>query len=46
MLLATIAAFWRTRPLAGLLLVPYIAWVSFAGVLNYSLWRLNPQILG
>ncbi|MFO7763434.1 MAG: TspO/MBR family protein [Wenzhouxiangellaceae bacterium] len=43
---ATIAAFWRTSPLAGWLLVPYIAWVSFAGVLNYTLWQLNPQALG
>lgn len=43
---ATIVAFWRTSPLAGLLLVPYIAWVSFAGVLNYTLWQLNPQVLG
>lgn len=43
---ATIATFWRTSPLAGLLLVPYIAWVSFAGALNYTLWQLNPQVLG
>ncbi|HKL50662.1 MAG TPA: TspO/MBR family protein [Wenzhouxiangellaceae bacterium] len=43
---ATIAAFRRTSPVAALLLVPYIAWVSFAGALNYTLWQLNPQILG
>lgn len=43
---ATIAAFWRTSPLAGLLLIPYLAWVSFAGALNYMLWRINPQVLG
>src|SRR6056297_1745348 len=42
---ATIAAFWRTSPLAGVLMVPYLAWVSFAGVLNYTLWQLNPQVL-
>jgi|SRR6056297_1868777 len=43
---ATIVAFWRISPLAGALMVPYIAWVSFAGMLNYTLWQLNPQALG
>jgi translocator protein len=38
---ATIVAFWRHRPLAGALLLPYIAWVSFAAVLNFTIWRLN-----
>jgi tryptophan-rich sensory protein len=43
---ATLLAFRRIRPLAGALLIPYLLWVSFASVLNYSVWRLNPQILG
>jgi len=43
---ATIAGFWRLRPLAGALLLPYLLWVSFAAALNYSVWRLNPQLLG
>jgi translocator protein len=43
---ATLIAFWRARPLAGALLIPYLLWVSFASALNYSVWRLNPQILG
>ena len=46
LLVATIVAFWRIKPLAGALLVPYLLWVSFAAVLNYSVWQLNPQILG
>ena len=39
--LATVVAFWKTRPLAGALLVPYLAWVTFASVLNFAIWRLN-----
>jgi translocator protein len=38
---ATIVAFWRVRPLAGWLLVPYLLWVSFAAALNVAIWRLN-----
>jgi tryptophan-rich sensory protein len=41
-LVACFAAFWRVRRLAAGLLVPYLAWVSFAAVLNFALWRLNP----
>jgi tryptophan-rich sensory protein len=37
----TIAAFWRVHRVAAGLLVPYLAWVSFASVLNGALWRLN-----
>jgi tryptophan-rich sensory protein len=43
---ATLVAFWRIRPLAGVLLVPYLLWVSFATALSYSIWQLNPQVLG
>ena len=43
---ATLVFFWRITPLAGVLLIPYLLWVSFAGALNYALWQLNPQILG
>ena len=38
----TIAAFWRVHRVAAWLLAPYLAWVSFAAVLNGTLWRLNP----
>lgn len=38
---ATIALFARVSKPAAWLLVPYLAWVSFAGFLNYSIWQLN-----
>ena len=46
LIVATVVGFWRVRPLAGALLVPYLCWVSFAAVLNFAVWYLNPQILG
>jgi tryptophan-rich sensory protein len=38
---ATIGVFAKVSKPAALLLVPYIAWVSFAGYLNYLIWILN-----
>lgn len=46
LIVATIVGFWRIRPLAGALLLPYLAWVTFAAALTYSVWQLNPRILG
>ncbi|HLS28039.1 MAG TPA: TspO/MBR family protein [Opitutales bacterium] len=46
LILVTIIFFWQVRPIAGILLIPYWAWVTFAAVLNFSIWKLNPQILG
>jgi tryptophan-rich sensory protein len=46
MILATTIAFWRVRPLAGALLLPYLAWVGFACALTLATWRLNPALLG
>ena len=43
---ATLVSFWRSRPLAGALLVPYLVWVGFASALTYAVWQLNPDILG
>lgn len=37
----TMIAFFRVSRLAGGLLVPYFSWVSFAMVLNCTLWRMN-----
>ncbi len=33
--------FFRVRPIAGWLMVPYLLWVSFASALNFSFWQLN-----
>lgn len=46
LIVATMVSFWRVKPLAGALLVPYLLWVSFACALNYSVWQLNPRVLG
>ncbi len=40
-LLGTLIIFLRIHRVAGLLFVPYLLWVSFAAVLNFTLWRLN-----
>jgi tryptophan-rich sensory protein len=44
LILCTVVAFWRVRPLAGVLLFPYLAWVTFASALTFATWQLNPQI--
>ncbi len=46
MIVAVMLDFWRVRPLAGLLLVPYLVWVSFAAALSFQVWQLNPGVLG
>jgi translocator protein len=40
-LVVTVVLFWRRRPLAGALLLPYLAWTSFAACLNLAVWQLN-----
>lgn len=42
---ATLVAFWRVRPLAGALLLPYLAWVGYATALTFALVRRNPTLL-
>jgi tryptophan-rich sensory protein len=41
--LATAVVFYLVDPLAGLMLVPYVLWVSVAFALNGAMVRLNPQ---
>ncbi|MEM3556237.1 MAG: TspO/MBR family protein [Candidatus Micrarchaeia archaeon] len=38
----TIIKFHKLSKPAALLLIPYILWVSFAAILNFYVWRLNP----
>ncbi len=40
-ILATMIMFFRVRPLAGWLLVPYLLWVTFATALNFAIWQMN-----
>jgi tryptophan-rich sensory protein len=41
--IATTVAFGRIRSAAAWLMVPYLVWISFAGVLTWSIHRLNPD---
>ena len=40
---ATTVLFGRIRPLAAWLMVPYLVWISFAGVLTWRIGQLNPD---
>ncbi len=43
---STMIAFWRLESSAGILLVPYLCWVTIATALAASVWRRNPHLLG
>ena len=45
LIVATVASFWRLNTLAGVLMIPYLAWVTFACALTLSVWRLNVGLL-
>ena len=45
LIVTTLVGFWRVRIVAGVLLVPYLCWVSFAAVLNFAVWQMNLQVL-
>jgi len=40
-IVAYIVVSWRVNRWASIMFMPYLAWVSFASVLNYSYWQLN-----
>ena len=39
--LMMIRAFYHISPAAGLLQLPYLGWITFAGYLNFGIWYLN-----
>jgi translocator protein len=43
LVVATILAVWQVDSLAAWSLIPLAAWVGFAVVLNWTIWRLNPD---
>lgn len=45
LILATIVSFRRVSTAAAALLLPYLAWVTFAAALTLATWRLNPGLL-
>lgn len=40
-ILVTLVSFWSINRLAGIMMLPYLIWVSYAALLNFSIWRLN-----
>jgi len=41
LIIVTTSKFFRLDKLAGYLMLPYLLWVTFAGILNFAIWRLN-----
>jgi benzodiazapine receptor len=41
LIVATTIVFFRRDRLAGALMIPYLAWVSFATALTFAIWKLN-----
>ena len=41
-ILATVGVFWPVSRAAAILMLPYLAWVTFASCLNLALWKMNP----
>jgi translocator protein len=45
LIVATTVSFARIQKAAGWLLIPYLAWVTFATALCFTTWRMNPGVL-
>lgn len=45
LIVGTLVRFWQVSRLAGLLLLPYLAWVAFAAGLTNAVWQRNPGLL-
>jgi len=45
LIVATAIAFSRISKVAGALLLPYLAWVTFAAALTLAVWKMNPALL-
>ena len=45
LVLLTLVFFWKARALAGMLLAPYLVWVTFALFLSLATWQMNPSAL-
>ncbi len=39
-------AFWAFTPIAGILMLPYLGWVTFAGALSFYIWQANAPTRG
>jgi len=46
LVVVTVIAFFRARTAAGVLMVPYLAWVTFAAFLDVAVWQRNPAMFG
>lgn len=46
LIVATVFEFWKRSKFAALLLMPYLLWVSFATLLTFTVWKMNPSVLG
>lgn len=43
-ILGLITIAWKADRITAFLMTPYLAWVSFATLLNYAFWQLNPSV--
>jgi benzodiazapine receptor len=44
MIVGFIVTAWNSSRTAALLFIPYLAWATFAGALNFAVWQLNPGV--